>query len=258
VFSRQNPTLVLPPEPADPKDEPPSSTEPDLVIDGVGINLLGCGPPRTLAQPECQVSPYVSLLAGVQLDSDGLDQVKRELGARVFWSRVFPSTKPLLLLDVIGQPAVRVPPRNFRPPPSDVTHMPDTVVSEERRRENLEIGVGAIKFIRSISKDVMVAHNRTYWYLTGDKREPGADDLAAALKPEGIEITRMVKYLPARKNREDSFKWYNLPHDGHWSDAGAEVYGEAMAKAVRERLFLTRRKPEGTALGNDMPAGSAN
>jgi hypothetical protein len=242
AFSNTNAAPVVPAEPAVADDTPPMVTSPDLLIEGVGIDLLGCDHLREISNPGCRVSPYFFLPRGAQLDKEGINRIKAELASRVFWSRVAKSIKPLLLLEVLGQPAVQRPPapnslrkllRRERPLMDDIVQRP------EKEQEDLVIALGAIKFIKSLHKEVMLIHNPVYWYLIGHIREPALEALSAAVSREGLEVTRMEKYLPPDKSERDWVTWYNLPHDGHWSDFGAEIYAQAVYKALRERLLAT-------------------
>jgi hypothetical protein len=255
VFSKKNPVPALVPEPATVNDAAPQVTQPDLVIDGVGIDIAGCPPPRDLSNPTCSVSPYFLLPEGRQLDTEELNRIKSALASRAVWSRIITSTKPLLLLELMGRPAVKHPGSasvsikiwikrwlQGDDRPQAIVNMRDTTQSAEKEQEDLEIGIGAVKFMKAMHKELMLTHNPLYWYLIGQMREPAVDRLNAALSREGIEVTRLVKYLPGNKGEQDWVKWYNLPYDGHWSDLGAEIYGEAMYKAIRERLLETRRK----------------
>jgi hypothetical protein len=238
-YSSHNPDPPLPAEPTFVTDTPPSVSEPDLQVDGVGIDLMGCEP-RTLSNPACRISSYFTVRPGV------LMRIKAKLGSMVFWSRIVTSAKPLLLLEVMGRPAVARPPAPHflrkllrREPPL----MTDIVQPAEKEAEDLTIGLRAIRAIHAMHHDLMLIHNPTYWYLNGQLREPAVQPLAASLKDDGLEITRMMKYLPAAAKERDWFKWYNLPHDGHWSDLGAEVYGLAVHHAVREHLLGNASRP---------------
>jgi hypothetical protein len=92
--------------------------------------------------------------------------------------------------------------------------MDDIVQRPEKEQEDLVIALGAIKFIKSLHKEVMLIHNPVYWYLIGHIREPALEALSAAVSREGLEVTRMEKYLPPDKSERDWVTWYNLPHDG--------------------------------------------
>ncbi len=51
-----------------------------------------------------------------------------------------------------------------------------------------------------------------------------------------IDIVRMERYLPVQRGAEDIYKWFNLPHDGHWSNYGATLYSAAVHAALLEHL----------------------
>jgi tetratricopeptide (TPR) repeat protein len=82
-----------------------------------------------------------------------------------------------------------------------------------------------------------VTHNPLYHHLVGRSFLPKLDALQAALDADGIKIVRMERYMPIQLGQAEWFKWYNLPNDGHWSEAGAHVYAAAMAKAVHHYLL---------------------
>ena len=52
-----------------------------------------------------------------------------------------------------------------------------------------------------------------------------------------IKVVRMEQYMPYEKGEEEWRHWYNLPHDGHWSNYGAQLYGEAVYRVIREKLL---------------------
>lgn len=263
AYSEQNPNPALPVEPITAVDSPPPVTVPDLQIDGVGIDLLACEP-RVLSNPACRVSPYFHVPHGVQLDEYSLGRIKAKLASPVFWSRIATSPRPLLLLEVLGRPAVvRLPAPPFlrtllgreRPGAAPLL-MSDIVQSDAKEAEDLVIAVRSIRAMHAMSADLMLIHNPTYWYLTGQIREPALQPLVVALKGDGLEIVGIVKYLPADATERDWYGWYNLPHDGHWSDAGAAVYGRAVARAVRDRMMARMTRPAGRIGSAGLPPRS--
>jgi hypothetical protein len=48
----------------------------------------------------------------------------------------------------------------------------------------------------------------------------------------GIDIVDMRKFMPLGGDRDDWYRWYNLPNDGHFSDPGAAVCAGAVYKAI--------------------------
>lgn len=251
VYSAQNPNPSLPPEPETFADAPPPITEPTLNVDGVGIDLLGCEKPA-LSNPDCQVSPYFTVAPGAQLSEEAVNGIKAKLAAPVFWSRIIWSGKPLLLLELIGRPAVprlpapKVLKEMFRKQAETPPLMSDVVQSDEKEADDLVITAGAIRDIRRMHPQLMLLHNPTYWFLTGQLREASIPRLAEELRIDGLQIADMRKHLPADATERDWFKWYNLPYDGHWSDAGAEVYGSAVHQMIRERLLAGVRRVTAT------------
>jgi hypothetical protein len=192
-----------------------------LQVDGVGIDLMGCEP-RTLSNPACRISSYFTVRPGV------LMRIKAKLGSMVFWSRIVTSAKPLLLLEVMGRPAVaRLPAPHFlrRLLRSEPPLMTDIVQPAEKEAEDLTIGLRAIRAIHAMHHDLMLIHNPTYWYLNGQLREPAVQPLAASLKDDGLEITRMMKYLPAAAKERDWFSGTTCPMMGIGAISGRKCMG---------------------------------
>jgi hypothetical protein len=243
---RRHSDVPLPTEPEPVNDTPPPITQPDIEVDGVGIDLRGCEP-RLLSNPACHVSPYFTVSPGTQLSEEEINSIKAKLAAPVFWSRIISSAKPLLLLEVIGRPAVprlpapKVLKEMFRSQAEIPVLMSDVIQSDAKEAEDLSVAVRSIREIHRMHPQLMLLHTPTYWYLAGQLREAAVQPLGDALQADGLQITDMRKYLPIDASERDWFTWYNLPHDGHWNDAGAEVYGLAVYRAVRERLLATRQ-----------------
>jgi hypothetical protein len=49
-----------------------------------------------------------------------------------------------------------------------------------------------------------------------------------------LKIVRMEKHMPTERGRDDVYKWFNLPHDGHFSNYGVEIYAAAVQRALHE------------------------
>src|SRR6266487_3626797 len=91
-----------------------------------------------------------------------------------------------------------------------------------------KVALDVLQFIHTLHKNMLVLHNPVYWYMTGERPTPMLDKFIGLAKQANIEIVRMEKYLPFEKGEPEWRRWYNLPQDGHWSDYGAELYGEAV------------------------------
>lgn len=243
AFTDTNPAPAVPAEPAIPDDTPPMVAPPHMLIDRVGVDLTACDPPYEVSLVACQVSPYFFVPYGAQFDKEDINRIKAKLAWGAFKYRVATSIKPLFLLEALGRPAVKRPPapkilrKLLGRDHSSINLMGDVTQPPYKEDEDLMIAVRVVKFIKSLHKEVMLIHNPVYWYLTGQMREPAMERLSAAAKPEGLAVVRMEKYLPIDSRERDWYGWYNLPHDGHWNDFGADIYGEAVYKAVRERLL---------------------
>lgn len=58
--------------------------------------------------------------------------------------------------------------------------------------------------------------------------------LRELVKP--IEVVDMKSLMPAGVGAEKGARWFNLPHDTHYSALGGEIYARAMASKIGERL----------------------
>jgi hypothetical protein len=247
AFTNIDPRPTFPAEPAVSEETVPLVMPPHMLIDEVGINFFGCSPPYELWNLACRVSPLFVVPHGTQLDTDRINRIKSQLGAEVFRYHVVTSKEPLLLLEVLGHPAVeRLPAPNFlrrflRQKHSAEDLMSDLVQTPAKEEEDLEIAERVAEFIKAIHHEVMFTHNPSYWQLTGQIPTPALVRLGEAFERKGIELIRMEKYLPTGRGQRDWYGWYNLPHDGHWSDFGADIYADAVYKVVREKLISTAK-----------------
>jgi hypothetical protein len=142
-------------------------------------------------------------------------------------------------MEVLGRPVVPNPLR-----PSVVKKLvelerpfisPGIISSEEDEK----IGLDVLQFIRALHKNMLVLHNPVYWYMTGERPTPTLDKFIGLAQKANIDVIRMEKYLPYDKGESEWRRWYNLPHDGHWSDYGAELYGDAVYRVIRDKLTDT-------------------
>ena len=212
------------------QDKPFPSPPADFNFDGVRIWLACVKPPRTLRNPACRVNPRWYVPPNVELVKADLTRIKQKLARRILWHRVILSPKPLALLEILGQPII---------PRARAQEVVAITMKSGKEAEDIEIGVKALKTIRSMHGNVIATHNPLYWHLTGKRSKSlkTLDKFNRTANGAGIEIVRMRDYLPVQKGHEEWYRWYNLPHDGHWSDYGAELYARAMHAVVRKHLL---------------------
>jgi tetratricopeptide (TPR) repeat protein len=219
---------IVPREPTEPPSEIEAADPPqnDVSIDGVEIRLF-CprGTPRALSNPECRVSPLWYVASGRNIEGPELTRLKQILASRLLLHRVLLSMRPLALLDLLGHPII-----------GRAQAQGETIKSGED--EDVDIGLRVLKFISGLASwHVAVTHNPLYWHLTGTARPPVLDRFVALAAQQSTPIVRMEEYMPTQRGEREWYRWYNLPHDGHWSDYGAEVYGDAMYRLLRARLI---------------------
>ena len=222
---------------------PPSEEEiravglgPHITINGVDVGLNCASWPFKPSNPTCQPSAVWYVPPEMHLDANNLLAVKQKAARELLGHRVLLSTKPLALMEVLGRPVVPNPLR-----PSVVKKLvelerpfisPGIISSEEDEKIALDV----LQFIRALHKDMLVLHNPVYWYMTGERPTPTLDKFVDMAQNANIDIIRMEKYLPFEKGETEWRRWYNLPHDGHWSDYGAELYGDAVYRVIRDKL----------------------
>jgi len=67
--------------------------------------------------------------------------------------------------------------------------------------------------------------------------QPAEDTTRALLAAAPwLSVKLMREYLPKDKSKEEMYAWFCLPHDGHMSDKGGEVYSLATARVIEEVL----------------------
>jgi len=234
----------IPPEPPRlPSDVPIADKGlpvPHIDVDGFEIPLDCKSGPTIPSNPNCRVSTMWYASSDAEYSKDDLNRIKRKAARMLLWDRMILSPKPLAILELLGKPII---PRAAAADSSRT--MPVT-----REVEDRDIGIRALKVIRSLSKNMAVLHNPLYWHLKGhiystdQKLSPILDPFIADAKGAGIDIVRMEQFMPVDKGEGEWRRWYNhLPYDGHWSDYGAEIYAGAVMQVIRERLLAKNNKP---------------
>ncbi|HUO43445.1 MAG TPA: SGNH/GDSL hydrolase family protein [Burkholderiales bacterium] len=219
--------------PSDISEAAVAQVPPHLEISGIEIPLdCRSGPPLP-ANPDCKVSTMWYSPSSEVLDREALNKIKRRAAWRLLRDRVILSPRPLAILELLGRPVI----------PRAGASEPAPLAAFDRERQDRDIGIRALKVIRSISRNMLVLHNPLYWHLKGhaystdQKLSPILDPFVADAKRAGIEIVRMEQYMPVNKGEGEWRRWYNhLPYDGHWSDYGAEIYAGAVEQVIRSRL----------------------
>lgn len=223
----------IPPEPVrSANDGVPSAkevAEPHIDIDGVEIPLYCDRGPPAPSNLTCKVSPVWYVPPGMRLDQYTLNRVKQKAARTLLWHRVVTSPKPLVLLALIGRPVIGAANAASK--------------ASAKELDDRALALRALAFMHSMYPHMLVLHNPLYWHLKGQtvssSRNPSEilDPLIAGARAIGLEVIKTERYLPLAKGEQEWLRWYNLPHDGHWSDYGAQIYGEAVYRLLRERLL---------------------
>jgi len=234
-------------------------------VKGIEVPLICKSGPKELSNPACKVSNTWVAPQGQDLDKIDWTEVKKDVARKLLWHRLILSTKPTLLLELIGRPVIKRPnvEENGQTGPFRlfwnklVFSVERLLLSEvfiksalaaqntkklldslpEKTQEDIHAGVNALTAIGRLNPHTMYAHNSLLFHL--NKADPKGIKLQNAFiesaKQEKINIINMDDYLPTERGDLEWEKWY-MP-DGHFSDYGAEVYGKAVAEVIREFLL---------------------
>jgi tetratricopeptide (TPR) repeat protein len=213
------------PEPEPDVEKSKAVAEPDFeIVEGVEIPLF-CGQgPKSLSNPNCAASPFWYLPAGQERSGAEIAEIKRAVARRRLLYTVLLSPRPLALLEILGRPVI---PR---------AQASESVLSK-LQQEEIRYALSAFQFIHQHQPHLLLTHNPHIWHA-----QPPAsfqiDELIAQLRGGGFDIVRMSEHLPGRLDSREAKNWYMF--NGHWSDQGAEIYGDAMARLIRQRLLAER------------------
>ena len=160
---------------------------------------------------------------------EAINTIKRAVANELSWNRTIASDR-LFLLDFLKQSAPEA-------------------MSSALYQEDVEASVAALKAMRAYLPDMMIAHVPTYNEMhpsIGLKRyvkhlHTTSDSFYNQLEHAGFTVNQMAHWMPVQHDAKEVIHWYNLPHDGHWSDKGADLYAAAMHQLIRTR-FLPNRK----------------
>ncbi|MFZ5865770.1 MAG: SGNH/GDSL hydrolase family protein [Thermodesulfobacteriota bacterium] len=125
------------------------------------------------------------------------------------------------------------------------------LTGEEQAWDAVYEGVVAFEMMRNSGARTFVCHNPVL--------NPGRNAVADEWGPQGPPILRevialstsmrdlepfqidlMSQHLPMGCSLEELRTWFNLPHDGHWSNKGVKVYARAMHNLIRSHNGLER------------------
>ena len=175
----------------------------------------------------CTFSPMWLVPAGRQLDRDDVLAVLREARKVASWKAV---RAPELLVFSSPTEAMR-------------DHFSSVgAVSTDVPREQEERAIGALQEMRQSYPNLIVTINPLAWYYDPSRTPPQLETFTSRARAAGLNVIDMRERMPPPPKDIDS-AWYNLPHDGHWSDAGAELYGRAMARLLMDQVRELAGRP---------------
>ncbi len=198
--------------------------KPDYILDDVGLNLFCTNGPPLLTNSDCKTSPFWEVPHNVSFAPEKILQIKRAIARQRYLWTVLLTPKPFLLglfVKAMGSPAaaqeIPVPPQ---------------------ASDNVSAAVRALEFMRTLGENPLVIHNPVAADLEGTLDHRQFDSFAARIQNR-FTVVDMRAYLPIQGGRDVWGQWY-IPGDGHFNDTGAQVYGAAVARFVRERIEVTR------------------
>lgn len=103
----------------------------------------------------------------------------------------------------------------------------------EDNRVAVDSSAGVLRGIMAVHPRVLLVHNPDYFELVSGGPQPITLLLG---QRSGLAITFMAGYLASDTDLGDIARWFNLPHDGHFSDYGAQRYAEAVHAMLRDRM----------------------
>jgi tetratricopeptide (TPR) repeat protein len=192
------------------------------LVSGVEIPLTCSHGAQTTTNPDCRVLPLWYVPPGTTLSSADLAEIKQTVARRRLLYTVLLSPRPLALLRALGHAAI---------PQARAATLTDL------QQRGFATALSALRFIRQLQPHLLLTHNPHLWH-----EQPSTsiliDDLLAQIRADGFDIVRMADYMPAHTGSQEAISWYMF--NGHWNDHGAEVYGKAIYRVVRQRLLAER------------------
>jgi hypothetical protein len=211
-----------------PLQSPPELRLPSVTINDVTIPLYCSGGSQVLSNPDCLVSPIWYVGPGTRLSPADLSGVKRSIARRRLLHKVLLSPRPLALLRALGYAVI---------PHAGAATLTDS------QQQRFAAALNAFRFIRALQSNMLVTHSPLTWHVKSDQSDL-IDGFIQEVSAGGFDIVRMSDYMPAGLETKEAASWYMF--NGHWNDHGAEVYGNAFYRVLRQRL-LARAHEDGAS-----------
>ena len=198
-------------------DPPVEGPRPKPASIGGALIDFNCQNDRSRAP--CNFVPVWTVSAGRQLGRVELATIKAEASRIAAWKSVL---VPSLLV--------------FAPSPATGGNL-HTVgeVSGASPDEQEDGTIHSLQAMRRSYPNLIVTINPLAWYYDPATTPPQLRSFKSRARAARLDVIDMRERMPEPPANVGA-EWYNLPHDGHWNDAGAELYGRAMARLLAERV----------------------
>ena len=192
------------------------------------LNVTCEEPPVSLSNPGCRQNYFFVMPRKLAGDPQKVKRIKMDVAHDFLRGQLWTSPYPFALLRAFGH---KVDLRAFRHP--EVFHIQEP--SEEQMIDQ------AAKSLREIIEDApnaLITVNPTHGELVAavSSGNPYRKTDLLQAKISQKHIVKMQKFMPVQHGEKEIYRWFNLPHDGHFSDYGAELYAEAMTTAIKRHL----------------------
>jgi tetratricopeptide (TPR) repeat protein len=176
------------------------------------------------AERVCTAVPYWQVARGRTVPPDEMQRVKRAVATEMIWRRIMFSRTWLLTDYVLEQAA----------PAQVVAALAD---------ESIARAVKALEYIRRLHPRVLLVHVPTFEYLSEGYLTETLEQFESAAAAAGFTSERTDRRMPIHLDTSVIRRWFNLPHDGHWSDQGADLYAGAVHRLLQDRLLSSTHTP---------------
>lgn len=194
----------------------------DISAEGLSVQTLAVctAEPVALGLPHCRPSTILRVDDDVALDPSRLQAAKLILSRGILGGEIWRSSRSYALDAARGLP--------FRLTDNDPFATTETPEQMVRR------SAASIARLRRTAPEALFLYNPTVTELLERTHRPA---LAESLRQVAdLPLVWMGERLPQAPATEIQ-SWFNLPHDTHFSNRGAEVYGFHAAEAIARRLL---------------------